>query len=95
MAFFGYGRAAGPDREGAASVCGAARVLAGGGVSCAGRGAAFLGTADHDVGAVRRAIAPEAVGGFSAVGEIGPIGGRNHVHGFTASILMFGAGTGG
>ena len=63
--------------------------------SCHGRGAAFTGTADHDVGAVRRALAPEAVGGFFAAGEIGPISGRNHVHGFTASILMFGAGTGG
>jgi small ligand-binding sensory domain FIST len=58
--------------------------------SCNGRGAAFFGTADHDVKAVRRALAPEAAGGFFAAGEIGPIGGRNHVHGFTASILVFG-----
>jgi small ligand-binding sensory domain FIST len=63
--------------------------------SCNGRGAGLFGTADHDVAAVRRALAPEAVGGFFAAGEIGPVGGRNHVHGFTASILMFGAGTGG
>ncbi|MGE5286391.1 MAG: FIST N-terminal domain-containing protein [Micromonosporaceae bacterium] len=63
--------------------------------SCNGRGAAFFGTPDHDVKAVRRALAPEAAGGFFAAGEIGPIGGRNHVHGFTASILVFGAGTGG
>ena len=63
--------------------------------SCNGRGASFFGTADHDVTAVLSALAPEAVGGFFAGGEIGPIGGRSHVHGFTASILMFGAGTGG
>lgn len=63
--------------------------------SCNGRGAAFFGTPDHDVKAVRRALAPEAAGGFFAAGEIGPIGGRNHVHGFTASILVFGAGAGG
>ncbi len=63
--------------------------------SCNGRGAAFFGSADHDIGAVRRALDPQAVGGFFAAGEIGPIGGRNHVHGFTASILAFGAGTGG
>jgi small ligand-binding sensory domain FIST len=63
--------------------------------SCNGRGATFFGTADHDVTAVLSALAPEAVGGFFAGGEIGPIGGRSHVHGFTASILMFGAGTGG
>jgi small ligand-binding sensory domain FIST len=58
--------------------------------SCNGRGARFFGTPDHDVKAVRRALAPEAAGGFFAAGEIGPIGGRNHVHGFTASILLFG-----
>jgi small ligand-binding sensory domain FIST len=63
--------------------------------SCNGRGATFFGTADHDVTAVLSALTPEAVGGFFAGGEIGPIGGRSHVHGFTASILMFGAGTGG
>jgi small ligand-binding sensory domain FIST len=63
--------------------------------SCDGRGAAFFGTPDHDVRAVRRALAPEGTGGFFAAGEIGPIAGRNHVHGFTASILVFGAGTGG
>jgi small ligand-binding sensory domain FIST len=63
--------------------------------SCNGRGATFFGTADHDVTAVRRALEPDAVGGFFAAGEIGPIGGRSHVHGFAASILMFGAGTGG
>lgn len=63
--------------------------------SCNGRGAAFFGTPDHDVGAVRRALDPEAVGGFFAAGEIGPVAGRNHVHGFTASILVFGADAGG
>jgi small ligand-binding sensory domain FIST len=63
--------------------------------SCNGRGGAFFGTPDHDVGAVRRALAPEAAGGFFASGEIGPVAGRNHVHGFTASILVFGTGAGG
>ena len=27
--------------------------------------------------------------GFFAAGEIGPIGGKNFMHGFTASIVMF------
>jgi small ligand-binding sensory domain FIST len=31
------------------------------------------------------------VGGFFAGGEIGPVSGRNYVHGFTASILAFDA----
>jgi small ligand-binding sensory domain FIST len=31
------------------------------------------------------------VAGCFAAGEIGPVGGRNFVHGFTASILAFGS----
>jgi len=31
------------------------------------------------------------VAGFFAAGEVGPVGGHNHVHGFTASILVFSA----
>jgi small ligand-binding sensory domain FIST len=27
--------------------------------------------------------------GFFAAGEIGPVAGRNHLHGFTASVLLF------
>ncbi|MGH3796382.1 MAG: FIST signal transduction protein [Pseudonocardiaceae bacterium] len=60
--------------------------------SCNGRGRAMFPTADHDVVAVRDGLAVPGVGGFFAAGEIGPVGGRNYVHGFTASILTFGAG---
>jgi small ligand-binding sensory domain FIST len=61
--------------------------------SCNGRGAHLFATADHDVLAVRRELAaPTGVAGFFAAGEIGPVGGRNHVHGFTASVLAFGSG---
>jgi small ligand-binding sensory domain FIST len=62
--------------------------------SCNGRGRAMFPDSDHDVRTVRKALgggAPDfSVGGFFAAGEIGPVGGRNHVHGFTASILAFG-----
>jgi small ligand-binding sensory domain FIST len=62
--------------------------------SCNGRGAALFGTADHDVDVVRAGLAaPAGVAGFFAAGEIGPVSGRNHVHGLTASILAFGSGT--
>lgn len=57
--------------------------------SCHGRGATMFDTADHDVATVRRALGPDGVGGFFADGEIGPVGGRNHLHGFTASVLTF------
>lgn len=61
--------------------------------SCNGRGAALFPSADHDVSVVRRGLATEGVAGFFAAGEIGPVGGRNHVHGFTASVLAFGSGS--
>jgi small ligand-binding sensory domain FIST len=61
--------------------------------SCNGRGAALFTSADHDVDLVREGLAvPAGVAGFFAAGEIGPVGGRNHVHGLTASILAFGSG---
>ena len=62
--------------------------------SCNGRGAGFFGSADHDVLAVRKSLATGGVAGFFAAGEIGPVGGRNHVHGLSASVLAFGSGHG-
>lgn len=58
--------------------------------SCNGRGASMFGSADHDPGVVSKELAAPAMAGFFAGGEIGPVGGRNHLHGFTASILAFG-----
>lgn len=58
--------------------------------SCNGRGTNLFPSADHDVLAVQRTLAADGVAGFFAAGEIGPVGGRNHVHGFTASMLAFG-----
>jgi small ligand-binding sensory domain FIST len=59
--------------------------------SCNGRGRAMFPSADHDVLAVRSGLDTTGVAGFFAGGEIGPVAGRNHLHGFTASILVFGA----
>ena len=42
----------------------------------------------HDVSDPRN-LGPIPVAGFFAMGEIGPIGGQNFVHGFTASVLLF------
>jgi small ligand-binding sensory domain FIST len=61
--------------------------------SCNGRGKVMFPSADHDVLAVRSGLDTTGVAGFFAAGEIGPVGGRNHLHGFTASILVFGTGT--
>jgi hypothetical protein len=55
----------------------------------------MFGGSDHDVKIVRQTLGAGvdgfSVGGFFAAGEIGPVGGRNHVHAFTASILAFGS----
>ena len=57
--------------------------------SCNGRGAHLFGSADHDPALVRAELAALGVAGFFAGGELGPVAGRNHLHGFTASVLAF------
>ena len=57
--------------------------------SCNGRGTTMFPSADHDVRTVRDALGARGVAGFFAAGEIGPVGGRNHLHAFTASVLAF------
>jgi small ligand-binding sensory domain FIST len=59
--------------------------------TCNGRGRALFGAADHDAGAVEDALGAVPLAGAFCAGEIGPVGGRNHLHGFTASIAVFGA----
>jgi small ligand-binding sensory domain FIST len=58
--------------------------------SCNGRGSNLFTSADHDVIAVRQGLATSGIGGFFGSGGIGPVGGRNHLHGFSASVLAFG-----
>jgi hypothetical protein len=40
--------------------------------------------------ALRQGLSTSGIGGFFGAGEIGPVGGRNHLHGFSASVLVFG-----
>jgi small ligand-binding sensory domain FIST len=58
--------------------------------SCNGRGRAMFGDSEHDVRAVTSGLGARGVAGFMAAGEIGPVGGRNHVHAFSASMLLVG-----
>jgi small ligand-binding sensory domain FIST len=51
----------------------------------------MFGVADHDADAVEEVLAAP-VGGFFCAGEIGPIGGRNFLHGFTATLAVFAGG---
>ena len=56
--------------------------------TCNGRGTRLFGEPDHDAGLVTDVVGP-AVAGMFCAGEVGPIGGRPFVHGFTASIALF------
>jgi small ligand-binding sensory domain FIST len=58
--------------------------------SCNGRGQRLFGNPHHDITAVRKQIGDIPVAGFFAQGEIGPVGGKNFLHGFTASVVLFG-----
>ncbi len=57
--------------------------------TCNGRGTRLFDKPDHDVGVIHEVYGPIPVAGFFAMGEIGPIGGQNFVHGYTASIVLF------
>ena len=56
--------------------------------TCNGRGEHMFSVPDHDANAIGDAIAAP-VGGFFCAGEIGPVGGRNFLHGFTATMALF------
>lgn len=57
--------------------------------TCGGRGQAMFGRPHHDAGAIEAAFGPAfPLAGFAANGEIGPVGGRPFLHGFTASTAI-------
>jgi small ligand-binding sensory domain FIST len=43
----------------------------------------------HDISATRAVFANTPIAGFFAAGEVGPVGGRNFIHGHTASFALF------
>ena len=55
--------------------------------TCNGRGSHMFDVPDHDASAIQDAFGIPAAGFFCA-GEIGPVGGRNFLHGFTATIAL-------
>lgn len=58
--------------------------------TCNGRGSHLFGEPHHDAAVVSEALDTSAVGGMFCAGEIGPVGSANFVHGFTASVALFG-----
>ena len=63
--------------------------------SCLGRGRGLYGVPDHDADRIRARFFAERpkpavpLGGFFCNGEIGPVGGRAYLHGYTASVALF------
>jgi small ligand-binding sensory domain FIST len=57
--------------------------------TCNGRGRRLFGEDDHDARVVARSVPSGAVAGMFCAGEIGPLGGRSFLHGFTAGIVVF------
>jgi small ligand-binding sensory domain FIST len=57
--------------------------------TCNGRGSHLFGEADHDARLVHEQVARGAVAGMFCAGELGPVGSRNFVHGYTASVVLF------
>jgi small ligand-binding sensory domain FIST len=57
--------------------------------TCNGRGMHLFGTPHHDATVVDELLDRPPASGFFAAGEFGPVGGRNFVHGFTASVALF------
>ena len=57
--------------------------------TCNGRGTHLFGTPDHDALVINAHVDGGATAGMFCAGEVGPIGDRSFLHGFTASILLF------
>ena len=57
--------------------------------TCNGRGTGLFGSPDHDIGLVNSVAKGCPIAGFFAQGEIGPIGSKTFIHGFTSSLVLF------
>ena len=57
--------------------------------TCNGRGTGMFDQPDHDARAVGELLGEDALAGFFCAGEIGPVGGKPFLHGFTATLAVF------
>jgi small ligand-binding sensory domain FIST len=57
--------------------------------TCNGRGTHMFSEPDHDARALAEAVGSAELAGFFCGGEIGPVGGRAFLHGFTATAAVF------
>jgi small ligand-binding sensory domain FIST len=56
--------------------------------SCAGRGKGLFGRSDHDAETLAKILGDIPLAGFFCNGEIGPVGGKAFLHGYTASAAV-------
>jgi small ligand-binding sensory domain FIST len=57
--------------------------------TCNGRGTGMFDDPDHDARAVAELLGDDALAGFFCAGELGPVGGKPFLHGFTATLAVF------
>jgi small ligand-binding sensory domain FIST len=57
--------------------------------SCNGRGSHLFSMPNHDADLIQNRLGPFGLAGFFCNGEIGPVGDRNYLHGYTASLALF------
>ncbi|MBM3660017.1 MAG: hypothetical protein FJW95_11025, partial [Actinobacteria bacterium] len=57
--------------------------------TCNGRGRALFGEPDHDSGLIAELLGPIPTAGMFCAGELGPVGRRNALHAYTASLALF------
>ncbi len=57
--------------------------------SCNGRGKNMFDRPNHDAHLVQQRLGPMGLAGFFCNGEIGPVGEKSFLHGYTASLALF------
>ena len=57
--------------------------------TCNGRGSRMFSTPDHDAALLASELGDAPIAGFFCAGELGPVGSKNFLHGFTASMALF------
>jgi small ligand-binding sensory domain FIST len=57
--------------------------------TCNGRGSRLFSVPDHDASLVSKFLGEIPAAGIFCAGELGPVGGKNFLHAFTASIAVF------
>ena len=57
--------------------------------TCNGRGTNLFSSPDHDARTAAEVLGGDSLAGFFCAGEIGPVGGKPFLHGFTATLAVF------